>query len=155
MAALALAFSIVVLSTCDFVIVDLPSNSTTNLTTLTFGQYRYNPDGEGCRSLSSANIDVSWDFITGQVGLFLATSTSSFLVCSLLFCFACAFCRHSLACPFLVISLCYSDRYPLISPILLLQILLQSMHYDNSISPCHCRHDNDIFYFFKYGLVRT
>lgn len=108
MAIASLIFSIVVAASCEFIVVEISEGSNTanltslqNFTSLTYGQFRYNPDGQGCRKFTTNDNDVKWELITGQVGLLMATGTSSFLLCSLLFCFACAFRRHSLMCPFL------------------------------------------------------
>jgi hypothetical protein len=106
MAIASLIFSMVVAASCEFIVVEIDegsntANSTSLNTSLTYGQFRFNPDGEGCRKFSSDDYDVTWELVAGQVGLLLATGTSSFLLCSLLFCFACAFRRHSLVCPFL------------------------------------------------------
>ena len=150
MALLSIAFSIVVAMSCDFVEVDYPENSNSNLTSLTIGQYRYNPDGEGCRKFTSDQINVSWEFKAGQIGLLIAVGTTSFLLCFLFkFSFACAFLSSLTCAPFLVISVSYRDHYPLVSPMLLLEILLQSTHYDDFIHHCHYRHGTDISHLCK------
>ena len=104
MAIASLVFSMVVAASCEFIVVEIDEGSNTaNLTSLnsslTYGQFRFNPDDEGCQPFKNYDYEVSGELVAGQVGLLVAIGTSSFLLCSLLFCFACAFRRHSLVCP--------------------------------------------------------
>jgi ABC-type transport system involved in multi-copper enzyme maturation permease subunit len=108
LAFVALIFSLTVALSCDFVEVVLSENSpesltSSNLTSLSLGQYRYNPNGEGCQSLRQNNIDISWDFITGQIGLLVAVVCAVVVIMLLLIEATC--CRFP--CSRCIISTCF------------------------------------------------
>lgn len=82
-AVVSVIFSLLVIGTCDFIefLVEVPDqNGTTSLTAFSFGQFRYDVNNTGCKSIDDADLPIDWTIWTGRC------STAAAGVCATLAC---------------------------------------------------------------------
>ena len=70
----AVVFSLLVVSSCDFVQFAAINSTDPNATLVefSFGQFRYDTDDSGCISMNGSNLKIDWPITTGRVSTFVA-----------------------------------------------------------------------------------